>query len=79
MGIISSPDRAALEHGDLEDLLPPSSSSAANGNGTRRGANGALPPLPNKAPSSISSPLDLLTDVGYRICSAVSYVYAYAV
>ena len=27
MGIISSPDRAALEHGDLEDLLPPSSSA----------------------------------------------------
>jgi len=76
MGIISSPDRAALEHGDLEDLLPPSS-SAANGNGTRRGANGALPPLPTKSPSSLSSPLDLLTDVGYRICSAVSYVYAY--
>ena len=77
MGIISSPDRAALEHGDLEDLLPPS--SAANGNGTQRGANGALPPLPTKSPSSISSPLDLLTDVGYRICSAVSYVYAYIV
>ena len=74
MGIISSPDRAALEHGDLEDLLPPSS-SAANGNGS---SNGALPPLPTKTPS-ISSPLDLLTDVGYRICSAVSYVYAYIV
>ena len=61
MGIISSPDRAALEHGDLEDLLPPS--FAANGNGTQRGANGALPPLPTKSPSSISSPLDLLNEV----------------
>jgi len=70
---LSSPDRAALEHGDLEDLLPP---SAASANGNRNGrANGGAP-QPTKP--IITSPLDLLTDAGYRICSAVSYVYAYA-
>ena len=66
---LSSPDRAAMEHGDLEDLIPPSRGAAANG------GSGAPP---SKSPS-LSSPLDLITDVGYRICSAISYVYAYTV
>lgn len=59
-----------MEHGDLEDLIPPSRGAAANGNG------GGAPPA--KSPS-LSSPLDLITDVGYRICSAISYMYAYTV
>jgi lysophospholipase L1-like esterase len=65
---ISSPERAALEHGDLDDLLPPSAAAAAN-NG------GGAPPMK----LDWSSPLELAADAGYRICSAVSYVYAYAV
>jgi len=78
---LTSPDRAALEHGDLEDtrdLIPPSAAASSNGNGSYNGGNHGKPSLSSSSSSS-SSPLDMFTTAGYALCSAVSYAYAYTI